>query len=374
LNPWRRPWDRSFRAHRPALDYIEPYDPGMFPRDASEKYGIPGEAIVDLASNESPYPPPKPVVEAMARAAAAANRYPDPGYRDLKEALSRYLGQPVDNIAVGNGCAEIIDMVCKVFLDPLDKIAVTSPSYSLYALFGMLRDARIVAIETKEPDFRVDSTAVLSQASDARVTFLCSPNNPTGGTVGGDDLERILEGAEGLVVLDESYAEFAGRSAIPKVREYPNLIVARSMSKFFSLAGMRVGYAVASESIIDDLEKIRLPFGISSVAEAAAVAALSCLPDYERVRDEVLSERSALMKEFSRMDGISPYPSEANFIMARISPEIPDLPEKLCRAGILVRDLRGVPGLCHHCIRITVGTKEENRRLLECLRAIIEAR
>lgn len=358
--------------HRPALDYIEPYDPGMFPEDASETYGIPREAIVDLASNENPYPPPRPVVEAIACAALRANRYPDPMYRDLKEGLSWYLGQPVENIAVGNGCTEIIDMVCKVFLDPLDKIAVTSPSYSMYALFGMLRDARIVTIETKEPDFRIDSGAILSQASDATITFLCSPNNPTGGSVDGDELDRIIEGTEGLVVLDESYAEFSARSAIPKVHQNANLIVARSMSKFFSMAGMRVGYAVASPSIIDDLEKVRLPFGISSVAEAAAVAALSCLPDYERMRDEVLRERSELMEQLSVMDWMRPYPSEANFMMARVPPRIPDLAKRLCRAGILVRDLRGVPGLEHHCVRITIGTREENRRLVDTLREIIE--
>ena len=358
--------------HRPALDYIEPYDPGVFPQDASERYGIPREAIVDLASNENPYRPPRQVVEAIAAAAAAANRYPDPRYRDLKEGLSWYLGEPVENIAVGNGCTEIIDMICKVFLDPMDKIAVTSPSYSMYSLFGMLRDARIATIETKEPDFRIDSKAILSQASDATITFLCSPNNPTGGTVDGDELDRIVEETEGLVVLDESYAEFSGCSAIPKVRGTANLIVARSMSKFFSMAGMRVGYAVASQSIIDDLEKVRLPFGISSVAEAAAVAALSCLPDYERMRDEVLRERSELMKELSGMNGIRPYPSEANFVMARVPDGIPDLPQRLCKAGILVRDLRGVPGLERHCIRITVGTREENRRLVESLRAMIE--
>ena len=358
--------------HRSVLSYIEGYDPGMFPRDAQERYGILPRSVVNLASNENPYPPPKPVLEAVACAASSLNRYPDPSYRSLKKGLSEYLGHPIEDIAVGNGSTEILDMVCKVFLEPFDKIVAVSPSYSMYAFMGMLRDAAITFVQTKHQGFQVDADSLLAGGEDAKIIFLCSPNNPTGMTIKRDELEKIVDGAKGIVVIDEAYTEFSQSSSLDMVSDHPNLIVTRSMSKFFSMAGLRIGYAIAEKSISYNLEKVRTPFSITSISEVAAIAAISCLDYYSRVRDIILNERRRVFKELSRIDGVKPHPSAANFIMVGLEPPVPDLVDRLCQKGVLVRDLKGVDGLDGDYIRLTIGTRKDNEVLIESLKKILQ--
>ncbi len=358
---------------RSVLAYIDGYDPGIFPHDVQERYGIPPERITNLASNENPYPPPQAVVAAMQSALQQVNRYPDPRYRRLKRSLSLYVDKPVENIAVGDGSTEIFDMICKVFLEPFDRIAMISPSYTMYALMGMLRDATVEFVQTKEGGYRVDADFLLKRAGDAKIIFLCSPNNPTGIAIRRDQLRRIVEEAEGIVVLDEAYVDFSDGSATDMVRKHPNLVVTRSMSKFFSLAGLRIGYAIADAEMVENLEKARLPFGISSVAEAAAIASLTCLPYYEGIRSSILEERKRVLGKLMAMKGVHPFPSKANFLMVQIEPPMPELVDKLSRMGILVRDLKGLPGLSGDFLRITIGTQEENDVLLEALKSLLES-
>jgi len=357
--------------HRSVIEFIEAYDPGIFPQDVEERYEVDPGSVVNLASNENPYPPPQAVLERIRSVSIEANRYPDPTYRQLKSALSKYVEQPEERIAVGSGSTEILDMVCKVFLEPFDKIVLASPSYSMYVLMGMLRDARVEFIETAQRGFRLEAAPLLDLGADAKLIFLCSPNNPTGLTIKRKDIERILREAQGIVVMDEAYSEFSGTSVAEMVPDHPNLIVTRSMSKFFSLAGLRVGYALSGEDVVSDLEKVRNPFSITRISEQAAISALCHLDHYEMVKEQILAERRMLFRELRRMDYVKPYPSSANFIMMSIDGVDFDVVEQLARRGVLVRDLRGVPGLEGDFIRVTVGKHEENAIFLDSLRKIL---
>jgi histidinol-phosphate aminotransferase len=356
---------------RSVLTYIEGYDPGIFPQDAEERYGIAGGEVTNLASNENPYPPPASVLEAIESSIGQVNRYPDPGYRELKGELSGYTGLPPENIAVGNGSTEILDMVCKVFIDPFDRISIMSPSYTMYALMGMIRESTIEFVETRENGYRINVDFLMKRARDSKMIFLCSPNNPTGMVLGEGQLEEILGKAGGMVLLDEAYAEFAGTSAINLVADHQNLVVTRSMSKFFSLAGLRVGYCIAGSDIVESLEKVRQPFSISTIGEAAATAALREVPYYEKNGKRLLSERERLLEKISEMPGLDPYPSRANFLMVRVDPGLGDIVESLMSMGVLVRDLSGLSGLEGPHIRITVGTPGENKILLSSLKDAI---
>ena len=274
---------------------------------------------------------------------------------------------------MGNGSTEIIDMLCKVFLDPFDRITIMSPSYTMYALMGMIREATIEFVQTGDHGYRVDADFLMKRAEDSKMVFLCSPNNPTGMVIEDDQLEGILDVARGLVVLDEAYAEFSGTSAAGLVSDHPNLIVTRSMSKFFSMAGLRIGYCIASPQTVENLEKIRQPFSISSIAEAASVAALNEIPYYEERRERILCQRKILFDRLSRIDGLVPYPSEANFIMVKVDPPVDKLIDSLTSKGILVRDLGGLSGLKGSHIRVTVGTEEENAALVKGLKTVLSS-
>lgn len=357
---------------RDVVQYIERYDPGLFPEDLREAYGIDPGTVANLASNELPFPPPPEVQKAIADSAQGINRYPDPSYRSLTESLSDHLGIAEDHIAVAGGCTEVLDCVCKVFLEPFDQVTIPIPSYSLYILMAMLREARISLLDTGREGFRLKGSAVLPRALESRVVFLCSPNNPTGQAIDRGELTVILEAAEGAVVVDEAYAEFTSSSALDLIDDFPNLLVARSMSKAFGLAGMRVGYLVGDPAIVADITKVRNPFSISSPAVAAALAALSCLDNYRSIHGKIIRQRERLRSVLSEVKGVKVYPSEGNFLMLEIEPPVPDLVSTLARRGILVRDLEGVPGLEGQFLRVTIGTPQDNDRLTDNLIEILD--
>ncbi len=358
--------------HRLSLEYLESYDAGEFPEDISERYGVPREKIVNLNSNENPYPLPESILRAIAEEARQAARYPNPSYAELKRKLSHYTGLPEENIALANGAGELLSHLCTLFLEPLDRVVIPLPTYTMYAFLAMLRDASIAFVEPHGRELYPSLDEILSAAEDAKLIFLCSPNNPTGAAMVKGDIMRIVAGTEATVVVDEAYFEFCGRSVADKVREYENLVVVRSFSKFFGLAGLRVGYALASEKIAELLEKIRNPFCISRIAEKAAVKAIEEVEYFNRAKDRIIQERERLFNELQKIRGLKPYPSEANFLLVKLL-GIPagELMEKLYRRGIIVRNVSGLPGLKGDHVRITVGTPEENRRLISALREIM---
>lgn len=358
--------------HRLSVEYLESYDAGEFPEDISARYSIPGEKIVNLNSNENPYPPPRSVLRAIAEEANLAPRYPNPSYVELKRGLGEYTGFAEENIAVASGAGELLSLICTLFLEPLDRVVVPLPTYTMYAFLAMLRDASIAYVEPTGEGLYPAAEDIAGASRDAKLVFLCSPNNPTGEALGEEEIMGVVENTRAAVVVDEAYFEFCGRSVAGRVEEYENLMVVRSFSKFFGLAGLRVGYALANEKIASLLEKIRNPFCISRIAERAAIAALGELEYYTRVKEKILRERERLFAELKNISGLKPYPSEANFILVRLlGMPARELMEELYRRGIIVRNVSGLPGLKGDHVRITVGTPEENTRLISALREIL---
>jgi len=357
---------------RRELSYLQPYDAGVFPEELSRRLGIPLDRIANLKSNENPYQPPERVLKTIAEEATRVSRYPDPGYPELKEALSTYLDVPVESISVGRGASEVISNLCAIFLEPLDKAVIPVPTYMMYAFHSMLRDARLELIESDQEDFALATEEVAAASRDASMVFICSPNNPTGAVVEESEIMRIAEATKAVVVVDEAYAEFHGRSMVSRALELENLVVLRSFSKFFALAGLRVGYAVSSPTIAQVLEKVRPPFTLSNVAAKAAVSALEEKRHYMRLGSRIVRERERLLRELKSLEPLQVFPSKANFILVRLKKgKASHLFEELCREGILVRDVTGLPGLKGECLRITVGRRSENRRLVSALRRIL---
>ncbi|AGK60233.1 histidinol phosphate aminotransferase apoenzyme [Archaeoglobus sulfaticallidus PM70-1] len=344
---------------RNVIHFINPYDPGRFPEDL----GISESKIISLSSNENPLLPPDDVKEAYIRAFDRINRYPHPFYDDLKELISEYVDVEKDMIAVGNGASEILKMICEVNLEAFDKVIIPMPGYTMYIVFSMLMDASIRLVEF--PEYKVDAGKI----EDGKLIFLCSPNNPTGNSIPEREVRRILESFSGLVVIDEAYAEFSKKSFLRLVDEFENLIVVRSFSKFFSMAGARVGYAVGNYETISAIEKVRLPFNISYISVAVAKACLDNLDYFIKVRDEIVREREWLYRELKKFDSLKVYPSDANFILVRFDDlsDSQEVSRYFESKGIILRDVTGLIGLDGVHYRITVGRREDNLKFLSAL-------
>jgi histidinol-phosphate aminotransferase len=351
---------------RGVLEILQPYEAGKT---------LEGERVIKLGSNENPYPPPEGVLREIRRALKRANRYPDASYRRLKERLSEYTGLPVENISVGNGASEVLDNVCKIALNPLDKVVIPVPSYTMYVFLSMLREASLEFVETEYENFRVKAEDVVAASGDAKLVFLCSPNNPTGRVVERKELVKIIEGTRALVVVDEAYYEFCGKTIADKVGEYDNLIVVRSMSKFFGLAGLRVGYALSNPRVTQMLEKVRLPFNVNTPAEAAAIKVIENLGLYKKISKEIIEERKLVAREIGQIKGLRVFPSEANFLLVRLprAMNASELAEALLREEVVVRNVSGIPGLKNNYLRITIGKKQENRRLISVLKKLFSS-
>ncbi|MEM2123604.1 MAG: histidinol-phosphate transaminase [Candidatus Bathyarchaeia archaeon] len=353
---------------RPVINYVEPYDPGLFPEDLIERYCVKASEIVNLGSNENPYPPPSTVLEEISSALMEVNRYPHPSYRVLKGRLASYVGLDEGYVSVGAGASELLDSVCKAFLDPLDRVVVPIPTYTLYILLAMLREAELRFVDTEDLDFQLDPETLIEAVKDAKLAFIGSPNNPTGATVPLDLLDRLLGEMKGILVLDETYHEFAGISAAGLVEDHGNLIVIRSMSKYFSFAGLRIGYSISRPELAEAFERIRLPFSISRLAVKGALKALEELEYFKETRDRILSERDRLLRELKNFSFLRAYPSHANFILLRVlkKPFERSLTEFLAERGVIVRGLTGLLGLRRgEYIRVTAGKPEENSRFIE---------
>lgn len=349
---------------RGILEILQPYEAGETL-----------EGVVRLGSNENPYPPPRDVLRELRRALRRVNRYPDASYRRLKEKLSTYTGVPASCISVGNGASEVLDNVCKIALNPMDRVVIPVPSYGMYAFLSMLREASLELVETEPRGFRVKAEDILGASGGAKLVFLCSPNNPTGRVIERRELIKIIEGTGALVVVDEAYYEFCGKTIADRVEEYENLVVVRSMSKFFGLAGLRLGYALSNPRVTRMLEKVRLPFNVSTPAERAAVKALENQGFYREILREIIEERRLLAREIGHIKGLRVFPSEANFLLVRLPCAVnaSELAEALLKEKVMVRNVSGVPGLKNNYLRITIGRKRENRRLLSVLKKLFSS-
>lgn len=346
----------SRQRTRESLKRLRPYVAGKGFVEISRRYGLDPAEIVKLGSNENPYGPSPRVKEALQD--ISPERYPEP--EELLASLARYTGFPEEMLVIGAGMDGVMDTLTRLFLEKGDRTFIPTPTFSYYEILTVLADAEPLFFP-RGPDFQIPERI----PKEAKMAFLCSPNNPTGNVLKEEELCRLLETTEAVVFLDEAYVEFAERSLAEMVNRYENLVVGRTLSKAFGLAGMRLGYALMPEWMAEEYRRAAPPFfAISCASVAAGVAALSDL-DYmnESVR-KIRMERESLQKE------IKSYPSQANFLYLQTEEASDSFAERFLKKGVIIRDCRSFRGAGEHHVRVTVGTPAENERFLAAFREI----
>jgi len=318
-----------------------------------------GQASVYLDANENSFGSPLP---------ADYNRYPDPLQLDLKDAISKIKGVPIENTFLGNGSDEAIDLLYRAFCEPAkDNVIILPPTYGMYEVSANINNVEIRKVNLL-PNYQLDLNGI-AEAIDAntKMIFICSPNNPTGNSIIRTDIETILTNFKGLVVIDEAYINFAKqRSFIKELTEYPNLVILQTFSKAWGLAALRLGMAFAGRPTIDILNKVKPPYNINQATQDLALAALQNVNQVNEWIKVTVEEREKLSSELLELSIVkNVYPSEANFILAEVT-NATSIYDFLVNQGIIVRD-RSKVTLCEGCLRISIGTPTENKTLLTAL-------
>lgn len=323
---------------------------------------------IKLNQNESPSDWPRHLkTEVLKRLEAAAwNRYPRLVPQRLKEKLAAGLSVQSEQVVVGKGSNEVLQALAHVALRPLDTLCTLSPTFAVYRLLGDQQQA-LVSTSPLTADFQVNGEDLLARSREARLTILCNPNSPTGSLLPIELIGRVARQAPGLVVADEAYVDFSGVSALPLLEQYPNLIISRTFSKAFALAGFRLGYAIMHPLLAQQVQKGLLPFNIDT---PSALAAEVLLDHPEVVRERaalIIRERDQLIAHLGDLPGVTVWPSWANFFLLATPLGAKKTFAHLAKEGILVRDVSEYPG-CENVVRVTVGTPEENEALYQAVR------
>jgi len=325
---------------------------------ASARDEFKGEADIFLDANENPYPSPY-------------NRYPDPLQWRVKEKLAAIKGVEPEQIFLGNGSDEAIDLIIRAFCEPnQDSILITEPTYGMYSVCAEVNAVKVQQV-LLTPEFDLDLEAI-PNAFDAttKVLFLCSPNNPTGNLLDHQKIKEVLKRFYGLVVVDEAYIDFAkSKSFVLELAHYPNLVVLQTFSKAWGLAGLRLGMCFASPEIIRILNKIKYPYNVNIRTQELALDAMEHETQKNEWVKEILDQRSKMETALRKLSITKEvFPSDANFLLVRVK-EAQETYRQLMNMGIIIRD-RSKVALCFNCLRVTIGTPEENERLVEALRKV----
>lgn len=335
---------------RPNIKNLKPYS------SARDEYT--GEASVFLDANENPFNNPY-------------NRYPDPLQRKLKDRIAIIKQVGPGNIFLGNGSDEAIDLVIRAFCEPgIDNIISISPTYGMYQVAADINNVEVRKV-LLTPGFELDTKALLNRADEnSKIMFICSPNNPTGNCFREADVLLLLEEFPGIVVIDEAYIDFApDKSLLPKLNNYPNLVILQTFSKAWGMAGIRLGMAFAKPSIINVFSKIKYPYNINILTQEKALEQLAENTNMRKWVDELLEEREKMVSALQEISLVRHvYPTDANFVLIRVN-NPGSVYNYLVENKIIIRDRSNV-ALCEGCLRLTIGTPGENKMLLEALNSM----
>lgn len=352
---------------QPHLLATPPYVPVEPPDEVAQRIELPVDRIVKLDANENPYGPSPKVAEALAKA-QTYHVYPDPEQRKVRAALGRYVGYDPEWLIAGAGSDELIDLLVRLFVPAGESILNFPPSFSFYPFLASVQGAGVVNLERRD-DHEIDMPAALKAAMDACLTVIASPNNPTGTLLPREDVEALAQLGRPLII-DEAYTEFAGESCIDLVREYPNLVVMRTLSKWAGLAGLRIGYMVAHPSLIDVVMRVKQPYNVNAAAEAAVLATMDDLPYLQSKVEEIIAEKQRLELELAKLPGFEVSPSRANFLLCRLTGvSAREVHARLIERGVLLRYF-DTPLLQNH-LRISAGRPDQTDALLAALREVL---
>lgn len=337
---------------RENLKSLRPYS------SARDEYVSDGSQMTFLDANENPYE-------------NGANRYPDPQQRKLKEVLGNLKGVRTENMLLGNGSDEVLDLIFRAFCEPHeDNIVTLPPTYGMYKVL-----AGINAIENRElvltKDFQLDVEAIMNTVDfNTKLLFICSPNNPTGNSFASKDILTLLQEFKGLVVIDEAYVDFSdGQSWVSKLSDFPNLIIVQTLSKAFGMAGIRLGICMASEEIIAIMNTIKPPYNVNELTQQHALRGLANISLIKSAVKEIREQKSLIEQVLPKIPFVEHiFPSDTNFLLVRVDDA--DLRyEQLLKMGVVVRNRSNQP-LCENTLRLTIGTPEENIKLVTALKAL----
>ncbi|MCX9083792.1 MAG: histidinol-phosphate transaminase [Candidatus Methanoperedens sp.] len=356
---------------RPTVRDIKEYVPGKSIEEIASKYHIDPEKIIKLGSNENPLGPSRLAVAAIKEQIGKVHLYPQSDALELRNAIGAYTGYPAGNIVVsGNGMDGIFDTMMRLFMTPGAESVIPIPTFSYYEIATLANGGKPVFVE-RDPDFNIELEKIIDKMNEnTKMIFLCSPNNPSGNSIPEKDVRKILGSVNALVFIDEAYVEFADSGLSKLVKEYDNLIIGRTFSKAFGLAGMRMGYAIVPEWIAREFLKVMTPFSMDVLSTVGGIAALKDEKYLDKSINMVKNGREQLLKDLGKLCKV--YPSDANFILIDVSPgNAKDICESLLEKGIIVRDCTSFRGAGQSLIRITVGTKEQNESVISAFHEIL---
>ncbi|MBP2030388.1 histidinol-phosphate aminotransferase [Methanohalophilus levihalophilus] len=347
---------------KPEIRSIAPYVPGKSIEEIAKKYCLSADKIIKLGSNENVLGPSPKALEAMVGHAQDINIYPSADAGELVSAISKYVGMPEDMIVgSGPGMDGLLDGLMRLLISPGSEVVISTPTFSYYELSARANGGTPVFVRRND-DFSIDVDSLKDAVTDAtKMMFICSPNNPSGNSMSETELRSLVENVSCLVFVDEAYVEFADRTFVSLVNEYDNLIIGRTLSKAFGLAGLRIGYGIMPAWLKVEYMKAGTPFNVSSVALVAGSAALSDEEHLKRSQEMVREGRKYLMDYIP----FTVYDSQANFVLVDVSPvKAKDVCEHLLRQGIIVRDCTSFRDAGESLIRVTIGTAEQNKKVV----------
>jgi histidinol-phosphate aminotransferase len=355
---------------------LDPYVPGKSIDEIANKYGINQESIIKLGSNENPAGVSPKAIEAVKKEVQLVGQYPESNLEDLKAKIADYAGVNSPNIIIGgDGADEILDVLGKTLIEPGDEFIVPIPSYMYYEFTLKIQGGVPVYAKWNVEENKLDVDSVINAISDkTKIIFLCTPNNPTGGLISKEDIKKVLESTNVLVVVDEAYFEFSDVNNVDLLDNYDNLLILRTFSKVLGLAGMRIGYAISNPEFIEYMHRVKPVFSLTKLSYVAALATLDDNEYIQKSTEISIQSREFLYENMSEFDKLDVYESKANYILVDIRKTgmtSKEFSEELLKRGVIVRDCSSFKGLDEYWIRVSVGTLDEDARFIEILESII---
>tara|TARA_R110001632_G_scaffold1883_4_gene8514 strand:+ start:66844 stop:67881 length:1038 start_codon:yes stop_codon:yes gene_type:complete len=337
---------------RENIKALQPYS------SARDEFKDASDDMVFIDANENPFD-------------TGVNRYPDPQQNLVKDQLANIKGVSKEQILLGNGSDEVLDLIFRVFCESkLDSVIALPPTYGMYKVLANTNDIKLIEVPLTK-SFQPDVNGILDFYNlQSKILFICSPNNPTANSIDADKIEKLIQDFSGIVVIDEAYIDFSTQESwISRLSEFPNLIVTQTLSKAYGLAGIRLGICYASKEIISVLNKIKPPYNVNQLTQEAALERLKNQDQVNQEIQEIISERNQLIVDLQEIDLVNKiYPSDANFLLVKVD-DANKRYDQLVKQGIVVRN-RSNQVLCENCLRFTVGTSNENKRLIEVLKEL----
>jgi histidinol-phosphate aminotransferase len=340
------------------------YNSAPYLLDLEKKYKCSEKNIIKVDQGENPYGSPVVVRAALIRTKDIYNRYPDPEYKKLRKVISKYVGISTEHIMVGSGSDELLDLVLRMVVDEGDEIINCPPTYGMYPMLIGLNKGKNVCIQ-RNADYTLRVDEILKKInSKTKAILICSPNNPTGNSVAMPEIKRLLNTRK-LILVDEAYFEFSNKTFIPLCKEYNNLIVFRSFSKWAGLAGLRLGYVIMSPVFINEILKIKPPFNVNIAAEIGGTATLNDLLTIQKKINKVIRERERIYNSLNELPSLTVYPSEANFLFIKINGSLSRMKDFLEKCRIFPRYYEE-----ENSLRLTIGKPEQNDKIISCLQNV----